>query len=180
MSQPDYVVCEYPLPDPEMQGKWLDCLGIGGCVGEIFTISREGRVASGFEDNLLPLNDFNLTGEVLLWFSKNNQLFFYLARFINGQLQSIKKPDLIEFESRADNPAIYSSIHYCEDLGFNNGTLFQISVGGRLLKINDSRSEDTNFHGDLHFAPAMSYENNHVARFNYGQLQSIEEIEKSV
>ena len=179
MSQPDWIVCEYPLPDPEMQDKWFDCVGIGGCVGQVFLITKEGRVVSGSGANRSQ-HHYNLNGALHFGRTlKSGEFFLYLAHFIDGQLQSVRRPDLIEFESSADSPEKYTLTFFCEHLGLNNGTLFRITASGRLLKIKNSVSEDTNFHGNLYFSPAMygNYENKYVAHFNCGQLRSIEKIE---
>lgn len=180
MSSPDWILCQYPLPNPELQEKHFDCEDIGYWQSELFIITKEGRIFGGgtvYDD---AEGNFNLTGDLRFYCRTGDHgIFVYLAHFINGQLQSIRRPDLVEIDSPLNpNP---HTIFYCEHLGQNDGTVFRITEDGRLIKPEATGTTDLHFQGDLKLGTAMyslGSNQKYLARFADGQLEYLEKIEE--
>lgn len=209
MSMPQAIYCDYALPEPEKpETKWFWSEMIGA--GEIFGITKEGRYVSplGIREEVREdiktrseyrlsdyyLEDLNFDGDLRFYCElKSGEFFLYLAHFSDGQLNSIERPNLIEFEFPLTNPEPPERKLFCEDISPNEGRIFRITKAGRLTEPKTSGiflvtrvgevidPHDLNFEGDLKFYSDLRWGiiNNYVARFGSGQLKSIERIKEN-
>jgi hypothetical protein len=171
MSQPDYIDCEYPLPGPEVRGRFFTSVNlIGGYMGVLFKITREGR-----------LDNFNFHGTLRFYGrTESDEFIYYIANFINGQLQFVKRGNFVEFEDESQHP-LQNGPLICEDFGPSIGKIYRITKAGQLF--DPTTNEDLHFDGDLKFySPFVwkDWKHIYIARFENGQLKSIEKFENKL
>ncbi len=104
MGMFDYVKCEYPLPDPELQTEEFQTKDFD-CVMDAYIITSEGRLllqpSQWVDISGQPLNDpgpptdIDHHGYLRFYTSRNGphgRLWYeYSARFTDGQLVSIER-----------------------------------------------------------------------------------------
>lgn len=194
MGCPPFIDFEYSLPDPEGSKISFGCNYISNFQPYLFIIDKEGNLNGGssyyLEDGTFcwgmayhidEKGKFDLTGEMGFYSdSRRDDLFFYVGHFVNGKLQSIRRPNLIQFESSSLSPEPKTRYFYTDQLGSNNGTIYWISEDGRLYAHEITNGSGQHFHGELTFITAMhnyAEANKYSANFENGKLISTKKLE---
>lgn len=89
----DTILCEYPLPDKEVQEKQFQTKSFD-CEFDDYIISKDGRILIRNKENKDKKVDINFHGDVRFHTStgKDNAKWYeYLARFTEGELKWVKR-----------------------------------------------------------------------------------------
>ncbi len=89
----DTILCEYNLPDKEVQEKQFKTKSFD-CEFDNYLISKEGRILIKDKETNSIQADINFHGDVRFYTQAgkdNSKWYEYLARFTEGELKWIKR-----------------------------------------------------------------------------------------